>query len=125
MGYTKTDADKLKNLLKAEVVKADTGTLGGNSLYILVCLEARDTWANGIMENSKYARFTIDGDDDKLELYSGGLRSVKFRKTKIKSIEDAAARIQKWIDEAITADARYCPVCKEIGHNFREEGCKF
>lgn len=104
MIYTQQDADTIKQLLRAEEVSVQFSTLGGAhnaSIMILVCLEPRTTWSNGILQNSKYARFALHSRENRVELFSGGLRTLKFRKAQIKTVEDAAAKIQKWIDAAM------------------------
>lgn len=106
MIFTQEHATKLQSSIKAEIVQVKLSTLGGverASLMILVSLDARETWANGILENSRYACFSITSDS-KIELFSGGHKLAKFRKTKVKSIEDAAAKIQRWIDTSLNLE---------------------
>jgi hypothetical protein len=71
--------------------------LGGEAratILATVSLEASKDWPNGIFENSNYARFLLS--EDKLELFSGGparSSSVKFRKQRAASVEEAAKKI--------------------------------
>jgi hypothetical protein len=80
--------------------RVDRMTLGGEdraSLHVLVVLDEKSTWANDIMENARYARFSVR--DGRIELFSG-MRFPKFRSSKIKDIAHAASRINEWIKAA-------------------------
>ena len=90
------EAAKLQGLIEgAEIVKVDNGCFSGDALYVLICLDPRDTWNHRIMENSAYARFEL-GEDWKLEqfVYS---KCAKFRKCKVKSLEHAAEKLNAYI----------------------------
>lgn len=103
MIYTKEDAARLKELLNAPVVRVSLATLGGvhrASLMVCLSLDERDTWQNGILENSRYAHFSVTSGEHKLELFSGGLRSVKFRKCNAESVPQIAEKINGWIAKA-------------------------
>lgn len=95
------DQETLQALIKgAPLIQVQRSTLGGEanaSLMILIVLDDRATWANGIMENSRYSRFSIHSDQ-RLSSFSGST-GVKFRAGKIKSIEHAAQRINEWIEK--------------------------
>ena len=102
----KTIAEKLRDDLTtafAEMqnppphVKVDLGCLASekdSSVFVLVCLEPRETWTNGIMENSNYFRMSIH--NDKIEHFSGWTAD-KFRKSKFKDSSDCFAKIEKFI----------------------------
>ena len=99
--YTQADADKMFSLLNnaAPYVSVRLSTLGGAdkaSLMILVSLDARETWRNGILENSRYKRLAMH-HDGKIEQFSG-YGCAPFRKCPAKSIEHAASKILAWID---------------------------
>jgi hypothetical protein len=68
-------------------------SLGRPALMLTVSLDPRSAWSNGILENSRYARFSIDSDGT-IEHFSGSL--PKFRKCKVADIETAAAKINAW-----------------------------
>lgn len=102
--YTPEEADaaveKLQTGIKAPYVKVYKSTLGGAdrvSILITVSLDPRETWSNGILENSRYFRmhYLMNGS---LELFSGGWKMTKFRKTKAKTPDDALAKINKYIE---------------------------
>jgi len=99
--FSPADADsaveKLKSGIKAPFVNVYKSTLGGverTSILITVSLDPRESWVNGILENSRYFKmhYSYDGI---LEYISG---SVKFRKTRPKNVEDAIAKINKVIE---------------------------
>ena len=77
-------------------VAVSTATLAGHSsLHVRVSLDHRDQWVNGIYFNSRYSIFTIR--DEKIEQVARyGL--AKFRKSKIKSLDDVASKLKKWFD---------------------------
>jgi hypothetical protein len=102
--FTPADVDAavetLQSGIHAPVVKVWKSTLGGAdrvSILILVSLDPRETWTNGILENSRYFRmdYLMNGS---LELFSGGFRMLKFRKARVKSPDDAVMKINKYIE---------------------------
>lgn len=105
MIFTQQHAEELQASLKTqgEGIQVRLSTLDGenrSSLMILICLDKKETWANKIMENSRYARFTVCSTDNKLEMFSGGYKLPKFRKAKIKDMADLTKKLQGWIDKA-------------------------
>ena len=102
MRFEPDDAEKLQNLIKAAFVRVRYSSLGGKeraSLLILVAIDPRETWINGILENSRYIRLHA-GYDGKVEYISGcfGREIKKFRKANFTTLEDLAAKIQKYVD---------------------------
>lgn len=97
---------KLKSGIKAPHVFVSKSTLGGDervSIYIKLSLDDKANWSNGIYENSRY--FTMSFyNEGMLEVFSGGLRSHKFRKTRVKSVEDAITKINKHLSEVKDVD---------------------
>lgn len=97
---TTQDQETLQNLITgAPLIKVQRSTLGGEqnaSLMILVVLDDKSTWTNGIMENARYARFSIH--KDRIESFSNST-GLHFRAGKIKSIEHAAQKINYWIEQ--------------------------
>lgn len=103
-------ADILKASIKAPYVNAKVSTLGGPqrpTIMLTISADPRETWVNGILQNSTYANFSID-HTGALELFSGGRkylpdgssRSIKFRKTRVTSAEQAVAKLNAWVQEA-------------------------
>jgi len=99
------DADKIikkvKSGIKAPVVTAQMPALGGEeraSLLIMVALDPKSTWPNNILENSRYFRIDIERNGS-MEQFTMSRLSKKMRKTKVKSIDDAIKKINKYIGE--------------------------
>lgn len=94
-------AKKLQNGLIAPFVSAKLSTLGGiqkASIMLAVSLDKPDTWNYGIFENSRYFRMSVEIDGT-LENISGSSRTVKFRKRKVKTLDEAIAKINAYIQE--------------------------
>lgn len=73
-------------------------TLGSiPSVFVNVSLDSKDSWSNGIFQNSRYAQFCIH-DDLKLDQISVHYQLKKHRKCKIKSCEDVVNKIVKWAE---------------------------
>lgn len=92
---------KIKEGIKAPSVGVKKSTLGGDanvSIMILVSLDKKEDWPNNILENSRYYRMSLLKDGT-LEMFSGGTKKSKFRKTKAKSVEDTIAKINKYNGE--------------------------
>jgi len=104
----KNEVSKMNAKIKAPYVKVNYSDLGGAihvSIYILVSLDDKKDWYNGILENSRYFRMSLSNDGI-LQLFSGShlLRSYKFRKTKVKSVDDAITKINNYIQLASKGD---------------------
>lgn len=104
MIYTQEHVDELRGLLadKVPFLSIKLATLGGierASIMFLICLDHPDTWPNKIMENSRYARFSAESPENKLQMFSGGYLLAKFRKCKVDSVEAIAGKLIKWIDQ--------------------------
>jgi hypothetical protein len=79
-------------------IKGNYSTLGGvsrMSILLLIMFDLRDQWAHGILENSHYARFHISKDGI-IELFSSGDVKNRFRKTRVKSQDDAIKKLIMW-----------------------------
>jgi hypothetical protein len=98
---------KMKLKIKAPYLGVQYSTSGGgkNVIYIVISLDNMSTWTNGILENSRYFRMSIDNDGT-MGIFSGShlLRQYKFRKTKAKSVDDAIAKINKYVELASKGD---------------------
>ena len=93
------------NEINAPFVQGDISTLGGKdfpSLHILISLQPRGDWTNGILENSNYAHFwyhTGNGwNSFPGKLHSDNNRIGKFRKCEPKSVQDLIDRINKFVN---------------------------
>ena len=69
-----------------------------NSQFVRVSCDEKDTWINGILENSRHGLFHIFEEKSKLKvaLISKGLNTLKFRKCTVKSEAEALLRIKTW-----------------------------
>lgn len=92
--FNDTEQTALGLLVAAPYVTSKVGRLGGQHLLVTVALDKRSDWANGILENSRYAKFLIDPDGT-VENFSGSL--PKFRKCKVADVDTLAAKINAWI----------------------------
>jgi hypothetical protein len=95
-------------------VRTSVSQIGGPhraSTIVTVGFDPRETWTNGIFENSRYARFDVSPGpqfspyagksttEPTIELISGhGV--PKFRKARFKTPAEAIAKIAKWASEA-------------------------
>lgn len=79
MAWTQDDLEFFKTALFGVVphFKVDFGCLGGNDIFFLICFDARETWVNKIMENSRYMRIMVQ-NNGKAEHFSGSC-GVKMR----------------------------------------------
>lgn len=95
-------AEQIKNGIQSPVVNAKASTLGGAdkaAVMIYISLDPKSEWSNGIFENSRNAKMELDRDGT-LEMFGGWVKPAKpMRKTKVKSVQDAIAKINKYIAE--------------------------
>jgi hypothetical protein len=104
MIFTPEDVFKLTNLLNEKL--GDFGyfsvsytALGGEeraSLFVHSSRQKEKEWPYGIYHNSDYAIFCLDYLG-KMEITSRHSQMPKMRKCNIKSLEDAADRITKYL----------------------------
>jgi len=78
-------------------------TLGGSSsLMIKVSLDPRETWANGIFENSRWSAISVHSCGAgvyKLEQFVAS-RCIRMRKSKVNSVDQIIDRLQFLADWA-------------------------
>ena len=95
-------ADRFNSEIKAPYIQTDISTLGGKenaSVMMTVSLDPKESWNNGIMENSRYAKFMIERDG-RIEAFTQSYKLAnKFRSAKVKSISDAITKINNWVDK--------------------------
>lgn len=83
--------------------KVTLSTLGGAeyaSIMIRLSLDARETWSNGIFENSRYMLIMIDTKDLRLEHFSGYGCGKFMRKGNNKTLEQAIGKILAYVEKA-------------------------
>lgn len=76
-------------------------TLGGAdkaSIGITIGFDDEKTWSYGIFENSAHCKFMLSADGTLKEL--SGWKTLRFRKCKVKSVEDAISKLVKWASVA-------------------------
>ena len=86
--------------IKAPYVYSQVSTLGGAaraSVIVKVSLDPKSKWANGILQNSRYAMFYV-GRNGVLEQFSGSHRlGKKMRRTTVKSLREAVEKINRYL----------------------------
>ena len=93
--------DRIKTEVNAPFVSIHKSTLGGKervAIIFSISLDEKSTWINDIFENSRYGRFDFERDGT-LEMFSGWqLKKIKkFRKRKVKSIDDLINTVNSYI----------------------------
>ena len=78
-------------------------TLGGDdyaSIMFVIGLDKRETWKNGIFENSRYMRFSTTRSTKGivLECFTSSMRDIKFRKV-IATPEKILVKIQELVNQ--------------------------
>ena len=97
MTYTVSDAEQIQENLKSHfpAVSANLSTLGGHtSIIIKLSLDQKETWMNGIFQNSRFSMFSLN--ENKLEQFAKHHQVTKFRKSTIKSNQDGINKIVSW-----------------------------
>lgn len=88
-------------LFEAGVQWSASGLIG-NSLVVQVSFEPKSTWANGIFENSRSAKFIVHDDNRELRQLTGW-RVSKLRARKLKSFEHLCEVLVKWARENVNS----------------------
>lgn len=99
---TKEDLENFKKSIKAAFVSCSISTLGGKdqaSLLILISLDPREKWENGILENSKYSRFHWEHTGTFEQFAKDYRLEIKFRKTKAETLDQVIEKINKYIEK--------------------------
>lgn len=90
----------LNDKIDAPVKKAVYSTLGGDrnvSILVSISLDPKESWGNGIYENSRYLKFRIEQDGVIEQFLKSYKIPAKFRKTKAKSVADVISKINAYI----------------------------
>ncbi len=101
--FDPSDANYLSGLIRMKdpttiipYCKVYHNSLGGcSSLHIKASADNNDNWINNIYHNSKYAIFSLTEEKgvDKLELISSRFDMPKFRKCRVKNLDDVSDKI--------------------------------
>lgn len=89
-------------------VSAYVSTLGGKerpSVMLTISLDPKETWTNGILENSRYAKFDID-HTGRIKQISGPL---KFRSAKPKNVEQLVSMLNTKLREKVSKGEPHVP----------------
>lgn len=89
--------ERLKSEINAPYVQAYASTLGGDqnvAIMLTVGADPKETWTNGILENSRYGKFTISNNGT-VEQHSGGFNRIDTPKTNVRK------RTVKSVDQLI------------------------
>ena len=85
-------------------MRGQVSTLGGKerpTIMFVVSLQDKQEWPNSILENSPYARISIDYKGV-MEMFSGCL-IPKLRKTHVKNAHDAIVKLHIWGEKTLSA----------------------
>jgi hypothetical protein len=92
-------AVRLMAEIKAPFVKAYVSTFGGaqnSAVMMTVGADPKESWVNGILENSLYGKFHISMDGA-VERHSGPLW---FRRRRVKSVDELIAKVNAAVEAA-------------------------
>jgi len=84
-------------------ISRNTSYLGGSeTVFINTSLDAKDTWENGIYQNSHFAQFRWNPRELKVELIAKHYEMPKFRKANAKTEDEARAKVDAYLAKAIS-----------------------
>lgn len=93
----------LKDKLKAPVVQVKYSALGGPrnaTIMISLSLDPKESWSNGIYQNSRYMQFRVE-QDGVIEQFSKSYKvPLKFRKQRAKDLNDVVAKMNAYLSKA-------------------------
>lgn len=92
---------KLEKGIKVPFIKIQKSTLGGKdkpSVLVTISLDPKESWANGIFENSRHMRFHVNLPNV-IEQFQLSKIKTKFRKTKAKNIDDVVKKIKEYVEK--------------------------
>ena len=99
-------ADRIKTEVKAPFVNAYVSTLGGPenvSVMFTIGADPKESWTNGILQNSRYGMFDLDNDGT-IEQHSGGFSKWKqpnnaLRKRNVKSVDQLIQVLNSFLEQ--------------------------
>ena len=120
----KEDAERLQGMLAGiapitSVSFSDLGSKEDASLYLLIILDPKESWANTIMENSRYIRVSVDRKNwlnrkkevvhgFRVEHFSGSFtfrNKSSFRTVKVETLEQVVEKLKQYVDKFPTFEA--------------------
>ena len=82
-------------------ISRNTSHLGGSeTVFFNTSLDAKDTWVNGIYQNSRFAQFRWDITDKKVYIIAKSFEMPKFRKSSAKTEDEARAKVDAYLAKA-------------------------
>jgi hypothetical protein len=110
--------------IDAPYVNAKVSTLGGEervSIIMVISLDEKLTWGNGILQNSRNMGFRVsnDGTVEQLSL-TYKLKDEKFRKTRVTGVGDAVSKINKYLSGIKQVKDAYNPV-EDVGNYMKKK----
>lgn len=94
--------NRFKEEIKVPSIHSYVSTLGGKeqaSVLLRVSLDPENTWNNGILENSRYALFSIDRKGYVDAFTQSYKIANRFRSGQAKNIDDVINKINKWAEK--------------------------
>lgn len=90
--------------LPVPYVSAYVSNLGGGSPTVMVRMsfDPEESWANGIMQNSRMANFSIKADGVIEQFTRSHKLPLKFRKATAKSIDDVVAKLKTYVTKVLS-----------------------
>lgn len=70
------------------------------SMMLTVSLDEKSTWKNHILENSRYAKITIDSKGTMSMISGYGMQ--KLRKSRIKSTHEVITKLHMWGERSLS-----------------------
>jgi len=100
-------ASEIKKGLNAPYSRTSTATYPGSEyrraqgiIIVRLSLDERETWENGIFENSRWAQIGLSNKGTMEMPYHGLGKGKGMRKAKFKSADDAVRKINTWIQKS-------------------------
>ncbi len=92
---------KLEKGIKVPFLRVQKSTLGGKdkpSVLVTISLDPKESWANGIFENSRYMRFHVTLPNV-IEQFNRSKIKTKFRKAKAKNLDEVVKKITQYVEK--------------------------
>lgn len=118
--------EDLRHDIKAPYVTAHYSTLEGNdnvSVLLTISLDEKQKWENGIIENSRYAKFHIKRNGAIDVISASHTIPKRFRKVTVKNTHQAIEKINKYITDVNSPKA--APTTFKRGGEIDEEIVEF
>jgi hypothetical protein len=88
------------------------------SVGLSLSFDPKESWPNGIFENSRHAKFSVNPEDGTIEQLTGW-KVNKFRKARFKSSREALQKLAAWIQTATSTVKQNPKYADASGHKFK------